>query len=163
MSSSASGVIRATSCDVRKPSKKCTKGTRVASVAAWATIAMSCASWTEADASSANPVGRAAITSLWSPKMLRAWVATVRAATWITAGLSSPAILYMLGIIRSRPWDAVKVVVSAPAWRAPWTAPAAPPSDCISTTSGTVPQTLRRPRCAQASASSPIGEAGVIG
>jgi hypothetical protein len=37
-----------------------------------------------------------------------------------------PAILYMLGIISSRPCDAVKVVVSDPAWRAPCTAPAAP-------------------------------------
>ena len=35
-----------------------------------------------------------------------------RAATWKTVGVSSPAILNMLGIIRSRPWDAVKVVVS---------------------------------------------------
>ena len=38
----------------------------------------------------------------------------------------------MLGIIRSRPWLAVKVVVSAPATRLPCTAPAAPASDCIS-------------------------------
>ena len=60
-------------------------------------------------------------------------------------GVSSPAILYMLGIISSRPCDAVKVVVSAPACSAPWTAPAAPPSDCISTTSGTVPQMFCRP------------------
>ena len=32
-------------------------------------------------ASIAQPVGRAAITSLWSPKIDRAWVATARAAT----------------------------------------------------------------------------------
>ena len=38
----------------------------------------------------------------------------------------------MFGIISSRPWDAVKVVVSAPAAREPCTAPAAPASDCIS-------------------------------
>src|SRR5262249_46238197 len=31
-----------------------------------------------------------------------------------TVDVSSPAILYMLGIISSRPWDAVKVVVSEP-------------------------------------------------
>ena len=29
------------------------------------------------------------MTSEWSPKMERAWVATVRAATWMTAGVSS--------------------------------------------------------------------------
>ena len=37
---------------------------------------------------------------------------TVRADTWNTAGSSSPAILYILGIIRRSPCDAVKVVVS---------------------------------------------------
>ena len=62
-----------------------------------------------AEHSMANPVVRAAITSLWSPKIDRAWVATVRAATWMTVGVSSPAILYMLGSISSRPCDAVKV------------------------------------------------------
>ncbi len=40
------------SCEVRNPSKKCTNGTRVASVAACATNARSWASWTEAEASS---------------------------------------------------------------------------------------------------------------
>ena len=35
------------------------------------------------------------------------WAATVRADTWKTPGNSSPAILYILGIISSRPWDAV--------------------------------------------------------
>ena len=50
------------------------------------------------------------MTSLWSPKIDRACVAIVRAATWITAGVSSPAILNMLGIISSRPCDAVNVV-----------------------------------------------------
>jgi hypothetical protein len=30
----------------------------------------------------------------------RAWVATVRAATWTTVGVSSPAILNMFGIRR---------------------------------------------------------------
>ena len=55
-------------------------------------------------ASIAQPVVRACITSLWSPKIDSAWVATVRAATWITAGVSSPAILNMFGTISSRPW-----------------------------------------------------------
>ena len=69
----------------------------------------------------------------------------------------------MLGIISSRPCDAVKVVVSAPACSAPWTAAAAPPSLCISITSGTVPKMFFRRIADQASAISPIGEAGVIG
>ena len=53
---------------------------------------------------------RACMTSLWSPKIDSACVATVRAATWMTVGVSSPAILNMLGTISSRPCDAVKVV-----------------------------------------------------
>ncbi len=89
-----------------------------------------------------KPVPRAAITSEWSPKMDRAWAATERAETWKTAGVSSPAILYMLGIINSKPCEAVKVVVRAPVGSAPCTAPAAPPSACISVTLGTVPQML---------------------
>ncbi len=111
----------------------------------------------------AQPVGRAAITSLWSPKIESAWVATVRAATWITAGESSPATLYMFGSMSRRPWDAVNVVASAPRVVAPWSVPAAPASDCISMTSGTVPQRLGRPAADQRVASSAIGEAGVIG
>ncbi len=75
-------------------------------------------------------------------------------------GVSSPAILYMLGIISSRPCEAVKVVASAPVWRAPWIAPVAPPSDCISTTSGTLPHRFGRPAALQASACSPIGVEG---
>ncbi len=103
--------------------------------------AKSCASCTRAGGQHApSRSARAAITSLWSPKIDSAWVATVRAATWMTAGVSSPAILYMFGIISSRPCDAVNVVASAPACSAPWTAPAAPASLCISTTVGTVPQ-----------------------
>jgi len=67
----------------------------------------------------AKPVWRQAITSEWSPKMERACVASVRAETCMQNGVSSPAILYMLGIIRSRPCDAVNVVESAPACSAP--------------------------------------------
>ena len=92
-----------TSCDVRKPSKKWRKGTRARSVAMWATTAISWASCTEADESIAHPVVRTCMTSLWSPKIDSACVATVRAETWMTAGVSSPAILNMLGIISSRP------------------------------------------------------------
>ena len=95
--------------------------------------------------------------------MLSAWVATVRAATWMTAGVSSPAILYIFGIISSKPCDAVKVVPNVPLVTAPCRAPAAPASDCISTTSGTAPHRLLRPAALQASQASAIAEDGVIG
>ena len=95
--------------------------------------------------------------------MDRAWVATVRAATWITAGVSSPAILNMLGSISNRPCDAVNVVPSVPLVTAPCSAPAAPASDCISTTRGTTPHRFVRPDADHWSASSPIGDAGVMG
>ena len=75
------------SWEVRKPSKKLMKGTRPLIMA--------------------KPVWRQAITSEWSPKMFRDWAATVRADTWKTPGNSSPAILYILGIISNRPWEAV--------------------------------------------------------
>jgi hypothetical protein len=60
-------------------------------------------------------------------------------------GVNSPAILNIDGIISSSPCDAVKVVDNAPACSAPCTAPAAPASDCISTTAGISPQRFRRP------------------
>jgi hypothetical protein len=104
--------------------------------------AKSIASCTEFEHSIAKPVCRVAITSLWSPKIDSACAASARAATWITAGVSSPAILNMLGTISSSPWEAVNVVPSAPLCSAPCNAPAAPPSLCISTTEGTVPQRL---------------------
>ena len=124
---------------------------------------MSWASCTEADESKAQPVDRQAITSLWSPKMERAWVATVRAVTWKTVAVNSPAILNMLGIINNRPCEAVNVVVRAPACSAPCTAPAAPASLCISTTTGTAPKAFLRPAAAQASGSSPSPDEGVMG
>ena len=95
--------------------------------------------------------------------MERPCAASDRAATWITAGVSSPAILYMFGIISSRPCDAVKVVASAPLCSAPCNAPAAPPSCCISTTDGTPPHRLGRFLLDHSSASSAIGDDGVIG
>ncbi|MNF08393.1 hypothetical protein D3C80_2088100 [compost metagenome] len=52
-----------TSWEVRKPSKKWMKGTRHCNVTLWAMSARSCASCTEAEASMAKPVLRAAITS----------------------------------------------------------------------------------------------------
>ena len=103
------------------------------------------------------------MTSEWSPKIDSACVATVRADTCMQNEVSSPAILYMFGIIRSRPCDAVKVVVRAPACSAPWTAPAAPPSDCISITVGTVPQMFFLPFADHSSAHSPMLDDGVMG
>ena len=138
-------------------------GTRDETAAACATSARSWASCTEFDESMAQPVDRAAMTSLWSPKIESACVAMARAVTCSTHGSSSPAILYMLGIIRSSPWLAVKLVASAPACSAPWSAPAAPPSLCISATAGTAPQRLARFSDIQASDSSPMVEDGVIG
>ncbi len=155
--------MRLISCDVRKPSKKCRNGTLALSVAACDTAAKSWASCTELAHSIAKPVERAAITSLWSPKIDRACVAIARAATWITAGVSSPAILYMFGSINSRPCDAVNVVPSAPVCSAPCRVPAAPASDWSSTTSGTEPHRFVAPPADQASANSPIVDAGVIG
>ena len=136
---------------------------RDSSVAACAISAMSIVSWTEAAASMAQPVERVDITSEWSPKIDSAWQARERADTWKTVEVSSPAILYMFGIISSRPCDAVKVVVSAPVWRAPCTAPLAPPSLWSSTTIGTVPQMFFLPSDDHWSAHSPMLEEGVIG
>src|SRR6185295_10431282 len=87
----------------------------------------------------------------------------VRAVTCIVKGDNSPAILYMFGIISWRPCDAVNVVDNAPACKAPWIAPAAPPSDCISAISGTTPQRFVLPWLAHSSQDSAIAELGVIG
>ena len=95
--------------------------------------------------------------------MERAWVASARAEQWMTQGSSSPAILYILGIISSRPWEAVKVVVSAPAASEPCTVPATPPSLCISMTRTGSPNRFSRPAAAQASVSSAITLEGVMG
>ncbi len=65
----------------------------------------------------------------------------LRAGTWNTVGVNSPTIFYMFGTIRSKPWDAVKVVVSTPVWSGPVKRPG-PPSLCISITWGSVPQIL---------------------
>ena len=83
--------IFCTSWEVRKPSKKCMNGTRDSSVAACATSARSCASCTSEEAIIAMPVWRQAMTSEWSPKMHVPCTASARAATWKTAGSSSPA------------------------------------------------------------------------
>ena len=86
-----------------------------------------------------------------------------RAVTWKTPGSSSPEILYMLGIMSSRPWEAVKVVVSAPAASEPCTAAAAPASDCSWRTVMVWPKMFLRPAAAHSSAISAMGDEGVIG
>ena len=63
MVSRARRSILLTSWEVRKPSKKWTKGTRPARVAAWAMRAKSMTSCTEAEQSMAKPVVRQAMTS----------------------------------------------------------------------------------------------------
>ncbi len=133
------------SCEVRKPSKKWRNGTRERSETMWAMPARSMTSCTDEVASMAKPVWRAAITSWWSPKIDSDCAASARADTWKTPGSSSPAILYILGIISSRPCDAVKVEVRAPLCSEPCTAPAAPASDCISTTLTVSPKMFLRP------------------
>ena len=95
--------------------------------------------------------------------MLSEFAATARALTWNTPGNSSPAILYMLGIMSNKPWEAVKVVVRAPDCREPCTAPAAPASDCISATLTVWPKMFFRPWALHSSTCSAMVEDGVIG
>ena len=71
--------------------------------------------------------------------------------------------MYRLGIISSRPWEEVKVVAMAPASAAPWSAPEAPPSDCISTSVTLWPNMFLRPLAAHSSTFSLMGEEGVMG
>src|SRR6185369_13974805 len=138
-------------------------GTRERRVEDWEIRAKSITSWTLLEQRKAQPVERQVMTSEWSPKMESAWAAMARAETWKTVEVSSPAILNMLGIISKSPWLAVKVVVRAPDCRAPCTVPAAPPSDCSSATSGTVPQMFFSPAALLMSDISPITDDGVIG
>ena len=120
-------------------------------------------SCTDALPSMATPVARVAMRSWWSPKMDRAWVASERQVTWNTAGSSSPATLYILGIMSMRPWLAVMVVASAPPAKQPCSAPATPFSDCISFTTTGCPKKFSRPATAQDSTVSAMCDAGVMG
>ena len=95
--------------------------------------------------------------------MFKDCVDTVRADTSNTQGSCSAAILYMLGIIKRSPWEAVNVVVRAPAAREPCTVPAAPASDCISTTFTVFPKMFFCPAADHWSTVSAIGLEGVIG
>ena len=81
----------------------------------------------------------------------------------MTPGSSSPAILYIFGIISSRPCEAVYVVVRAPAASEPCTVPAAPASDCISTTFTVCPNIFFLPSADHLSVTSAITDDGVIG
>ncbi len=83
--------------------------------------------------------------------------------TWKTVGVSSPAILYILGIISSSPWEAVKVVQREPVVSEPCSAPATPASDCIWVTTGMEFQMFFCLTAAFESASAAIGEDGVMG
>src|SRR5664279_3544139 len=86
-----------------------------------------------------------------------------RALTWNTPGRSSPAILYILGIIRSNPCEQVNVEHKAPVCKAPCNAPAAPASDCISTTLTCSPNMFFNPLAAHSSTNSAMVDDGVIG
>ena len=139
------------------------KGNLPSIAAKCATGAISATSWTDPEANSTHPVCLAAITSWWSPNIDNAEVARARALTWNTPGSNPPATLYMLGNINNKPWDAVNVVVSAPACNEPWNAPAAPASDCISTTLTFCPNIFFLPCADQSSTASAMFEDGVIG
>ena len=148
---------------VLNPSKKCIKGREHLIAERCATAARSCASWTLEEEIIHQPVCLHAYTSEWSPNIDSACVATVLLATCITAGRPSPAILYIFGIINSNPWLAVKVVAKLPAKSAPCIHPAAPASDCISTTFTVLPNKFFSPLERIASTFAAIGLEGVIG
>ena len=89
--------------DVRKPSKKCRKGTLAFSVATWATSAMSITSCTELAQSIAKPVCRAGHHVGMVAEDVQRVRKPARARTRGTrTGSSSPEILYMFGIISSK-------------------------------------------------------------
>ena len=93
-----------------------------------------------------------------------ACVATVRAATCMQKGVSSPAILKRSGSIRSSPWDAVKVVVSAPGGqRAVDRAGRAALGLHLHHVRHARPRGSASRSAAHSSACSPMGDAGVIG
>ena len=116
---------------VLKPSKKCKKGKEDLMATRWAIKAKSWASWGLLLASMQNPVCWQAITSWWSAKMHNVWVESARVATWITAGKHSPAILYIVGSIKSNPCELVKVEVKRPEDSAPCIKEITPFSECI--------------------------------
>jgi hypothetical protein len=92
-----------TSWEVRKPSKKWIKGTRHCRVTLWATKAKSCASCTEPEAEHGKAGAARRHHVLMIAKDRQPLRREERAATWNTAAVSSPAILYMLGSISIRP------------------------------------------------------------
>ena len=88
--------------------------------------------------------------------------------------LSLPVVRFLTScgveLIWAKPNGGVEHIVSVvdrmkgrSGWIAPWIAPAAPPSLCISTTSGTVPQMFVLPPADHSSAHSPMALEGVIG
>ena len=116
-SSSKSSVF--TSCEVRKPSKKLHERHAALQRRRLRDQREIVRLLHRAAGQHGEAAARTAMTSVWSPKIDSACVATARAAMWKTVEVSSPAILNMLGSISSRPCEAVNVVVSAPDCSAP--------------------------------------------
>ena len=107
----------------------------------------------------AKPVGRAAITSEWSPKMESA--GGDGAGGYVEHRRSQlPGDLVHVGEHQEQTLRCGEGGGQRPGLQLEWTAPAAPASLCISTTSGTTPQRFGLPACDQASANSPMGDAG---
>ena len=163
MSSSVSCSILATSCEVRKPSKKCTNGTRASSVAACAISAKSMTSCTELEASmreSGGPRGHHVAVIAENGERL----AGQRPRGDVENGRGQLA--RDLVHVRDHEQQALRRRErggKAPVCSAPWTAPAAPPSLCISITVGTVPQMFGFCSADHWSAHSPMLDEGVIG
>ena len=148
---------------VLKPSKKCKNGKLPSIALKCEIIDIWYESCTEEEANIQKPVLRVAYISWWSPNIDNAWVAKLRAATWITPGNISPAILYIVGIINNNPCDAVNVVAKLPAWSAPCVTAAAPASLCISITLTVSLNKFNFPALLHLSVNVAIGLAGVIG
>ena len=155
--------------DLRAPRARCGSRRRSAgtarALAAWRRgrcAARSCASCTEPEASMAKPVCRQAITSEWSPKIERAWVASVRAATCMQNGRQLARDLVHVGDHQQQALRGgegggqrarLQRAVDGARRRRPRTASRRP--------SGTVAPDVRAARAAdQSSASSPIVEDG---
>ena len=103
--------IFCTSCEVRKPSQKWMNGMRDFSVAADADqrqVVGFLHGVGGEQREAGLPHGHDVL--VVAEDGLSAWAARERAVTCQQVGVSSPAILYIVGIISSRPWLAVNVV-----------------------------------------------------
>ena len=120
-------------------------------------------SWALLEQSIAHPGARQAMTFSWSPKMERACVAMARAAMWNTVDVELPGDFVHVGDHEKQSLGRGKGRRERARGGRPCTAPAAPASDCISTTEGMVPQIFFVPSADSSSATSPIVDEGVIG